>query len=337
MYWNNKTEKDNKMKKFDIKDLLSKLPGKKKPEPVNTALMRERMQPETIEKLEGIGRELKKRRPRFLGSGHITILGPVACFVPLSIFMVAEFGPLMLLLMIIPLIFTPVFLYLRLKGTEELYERSDFDLGLFHYHSCPTYVGHGKFIFESVLKATVPYVAIALVMTFLFLSWGDSFETIDTSRSRTVSGTVEYVVVDEEYIAIGISGDERISQESGEVIEVEYRLTKFVKYLDESFYTSVEAGDEITLRVDRFSSTGKSSVVDRYVEIFDITEISDSENEYFGKEAIKAGEKENTRALIITFAAFGVYAALCGVAIYLADKYAKENRSNETIALPELV
>jgi hypothetical protein len=198
-------------------------------------------------------------------------------------------------------------------------------------------VGHGKFIFESVLKATVPYVAIALVMTFLFLSWGDSFETIDTSRSRTVSGDVDYVVVDEEYIAIGISGDERISQESGEVIDVEYRLTKFIKHIDESFYTSVEKGDEITLRVDRFSSTGKSSVVDRYVEIFDITEISDSENEYFGKEAIKAGEKENTRALIITFAAFGVYAALCGVAIYLADKYAKENRSNETIDLPELV
>jgi hypothetical protein len=148
---------------------------------------------------------------------------------------------------------------------------------------------------------------------------------------------VDYVVVDEEYIAIGISGDERISQESGEVIDVEYRLTKFIKHIDESFYTSVEKGDEITLRVDRFSSTGKSSVVDRYVEIFDITEISDSENEYFGKEAIKAGEKENTRDLILTFASFGVYAALCGVAVYLADKYAKENRSNETIDLPELV
>ena len=68
------------MKKFDLKELLLKLPGKKKPEPVNTALMRERMQHNTIEKLETVGRELKERRPRFLGSGHITILGPVACF-----------------------------------------------------------------------------------------------------------------------------------------------------------------------------------------------------------------------------------------------------------------
>ncbi len=326
-------------KKFNLKEFFAGLFTKKKPEPVNTSLMRERMQPETIEKLETIGRELKEKRLRFLGNGHITILGPVACFIPLSVFMVAEFGPLMLLLMIIPLVFTPLFLYLRIKGTEELYGRSDFDLGLFHYQSCPAYVGHGKFIFESVLKATVPYVAIALVMTFLFLSWGDSFETVDVGNSRTVSGVVDYIAVEDDYIAIGISGDERISEETGDVIDVEYRLTKFIKHLGESFYTSVEVGDEITLRVDRFSSTGASSAegVDKYVEIFDITGISDSENEYFGKEQIKAGEKENTRALIITFAAFGVYAALCGAALYLADKYAKENRSNETIDLPELL
>ena len=327
------------MKKFDLKELLLKLPGKKKPEPINTALIRERMQPHTIEKVEGIGRELKERRPRFLGSGHITILGPVACFVPLSVFMTALFGPIALLFVIIPAVLTPVFLYLRAKGTEELYGRSDFDLGLFHYRSCPTYVGHGKFIFESVLKATVPYVAIALVMMFLFLSWGNRFETVDTGNSRTASGVVDYIVCEDDYIAIGIKGDERISAESGDIIDVEYRLTKFIKHIDDSFYTSVSVGDEITLRVDRFSSTGASSAegVDKYVEIFDITGISDSENEYFGKEQIKAGEKENTTALIITFVAFLAYAAACGVVLYFADKYSKENRENEIIDLPELV
>lgn len=327
------------MKKFDLKELLLKLPGKKKPEPVNTALIRERMQPHTIEKVEGIGRELKERRPRFLGSGHITILGPVACFVPLSVFMTALFGPIALLFVIIPAVLTPVFLYLRAKGTEELYGRSDFDLGLFHYRSCPTYVGHGKFIFESVLKATVPYVAIALVMMFLFLSWGNRFETVDTGNSRTASGVVDYIVEGDDYIAIGIKGDERISAESGDIIDVEYRLTKFVKHLDESFYTSVSVGDEITLRVDRFSSTGASSAegVDKYVEIFDITGISDSETEYFGKEQIKAGEKENSTALIVTFVTFAVYTGTCGVALYFADKYSKGNRENETVDLPELV
>ena len=327
------------MKKFDFNKLLEKLPVARKAEPINTALIRERMQPHTIEKVEGIGRELKERRPRFLGSGHITILGPVACFVPLSVFMTALFGPIALLFVIIPAVLTPVFLYLRAKGTEELYGRSDFDLGLFHYRSCPTYVGHGKFIFESVLKATVPYVAIALVMMFLFLSWGNRFETVDTGNSRTASGVVDYIVCEDDYIAIGIKGDERISAESGDIIDVEYRLTKFIKHIDDSFYTSVSVGDEITLRVDRFSSTGASSAegVDKYVEIFDITGISDSENEYFGKEQIKAGEKENTTALIITFVAFLAYAATCGVVLYFADKYSKENRENEIIALPELV
>lgn len=326
-------------KNFNIKEFFLGLFAKKKPEPVNTALMRERMQPHTIEKLETVGRELKERRPRFLGSGHITILGPVACFVPLSVFMTALFGPIALLFMIIPAILTPVFLYLRAKGTEELYGRSDFDLGLFHYQSCPTYVGHGKFIFESVLKATVPYVAISLVMMFLFLSWGNRFETVDTGNSRTASGIVDYIVCEDDYIAIGIKGDERISAESGDIIDVEYRLTKFIKHIDDSFYTSVSVGDEITLRVDRFSSTGASSAegVDKYVEIFDITGISDSENEYFGKEQIKAGEKENSTALIVTFITFAVYAGTCGVALYFADKYSKENRENETVDFPELI
>ena len=56
-------------KNFNIKEFFLGLFAKKKPEPVNTALMRERMQPHTIEKLETIGRELKERKARFLGSG----------------------------------------------------------------------------------------------------------------------------------------------------------------------------------------------------------------------------------------------------------------------------
>ena len=332
-------------KNFNLKEFFAGLFAKKKPEPVNTALMRERMQPHTIEKLETIGRELKERRARFLGSGHITILGPVACFIPLSVFMVSKFGPLMLLLMIIPLIFTPLFLYLRYKGTEELYTRSDFDLGLFHYQSCPAYVGHGKFIFESVLKATVPYIAIALVMTFVFLSWGNSFDKVDTSNTRSASGEVDYIVIKDDYIAIGLIGDERTSEQTGDRVDVEYRLTKFVKHIDESFFTLAEnvekEGNEekttLYLRVDRFSSTGASSVTDKYVEIYDVTEISDGESVYFGKAQIEAGEKANTASLIVTFSTFIAYSAVCGVALYFADKYAKKNRENETVELPELV
>ena len=326
-------------KNFNIKEFFRGLFIKKKPEPMNTALMRERMQPATIAKLEGIGRELKAAKPRFLGNGHITILGPVACFVPLSVFMVSLLGPIALLLIIIPVIFTPLFLYLRAKGTEELYRRSDFDLGLFHFKSCKSYVGHGKFIFESILKATVPYVAFALVMGMLFISWGDSLETIDTSNSRTVSGKLDYVVVEDEYIAFGIDGDESISETTGDIVDVEYRLTKFVKHFDNSFFTSVEVGDEITLRVDRFSSTGASSKegIDKYVEIFDVVGVSDSTTEYFGDEQIAAGEAENTRGLLITLITFLAYSAVCATAIYLADKYAKANRKKETIELPELL
>lgn len=325
-------------KNFNIKEFLMSIFMKKKPEPLNTALMRERMQPATIAKLEGVGKELKERRPRFLGTGHITILGPVACFIPLSVFMTVLFGWASLLLMLIPAIFTPLFLYLRAKGTEELYGRSDFDLGLFHFRSCPTFVGHGKFIFESVLKATVPYVALTLIIGLAFLSWGDAFETVDTDHTRTASGTVDYIVFEKDYIAIGINGDESISPETGNIMDVEYRLTKFVSHVDERFYEIAE-GDEITLRVDRFSSTGASSAegVDKYVEIFDVVGISDGEIEYFGEEQIAAGEKENTKGLLVILFAFLAYAGACGAALYLADKYSKENRENETVDFPELI
>jgi hypothetical protein len=65
----------------------------------------------------------KESRPIFLGNGHIAILGPVACFIPLCALIVAKFGALMLLFMLIPAICTPIFLYLRKKGTDELYWR----------------------------------------------------------------------------------------------------------------------------------------------------------------------------------------------------------------------
>ena len=324
-------------KNFNIKEFFMSIFMKKKPEPMNTSLMRERMQPATIAKLEGIGRELKSERPRFLGTGHITILGPVACFVPLSVFMTALFGWVALLFMLIPAIFTPLFLYLRAKGTEELYGRSDFDLGLFHYKSCKSYVGHGKYIFEAVLKATVPYVAFALVMMFLFLSWGDSFDTVDTDKTRRVSGEVEYILDKGDYIAIGVDGDELPSTTTeNSVVDVEYRLTKFVKHVDKSLF-SVKEGDIITLKVQTYSSTGESSVVDKYVEIYEIAEIFDDNKVYFGEEQIALGERENTRALVFTFATFFVYAGASAIALYLADKYSKESVKRETIELSELV
>ena len=324
---------------FNIKEFFMSIFMKKKPEPVNTSLMRERMQPATIAKLEGIGRELKSARPRFLGTGHITILGPVACFIPLSVFMTALFGWVALLFMLIPAIFTPLFLYLRAKGTEELYGRSDFDLGLFHYKSCKSYVGHGKYIFEAVLKATVPYVAFALVMMFLFLSWGNSFDTVDTDKTRRVSGEVEYILDKGDYIAIGIEGDELVTGTEGnlEIVEIaEYRLTKFVKYADQSLF-ALNEGDEITLKVSTYATTGKSSVLDKNVQIYEIAEIFDDSKVYFGEEQIALGEKENTRALVLIFATFIVYAGACAVAVYFADKYFKESTRRETIELPELV
>ena len=316
---------------------LKKLFGLEKAAPLDTALTRERMQPHTIKKLESIGRELKERRPIFLGNGHIAILGPVACFIPLCALIVAKFGALMLLFMLIPAICTPVFLYLRKKGTDELYTRSDFDLGLFHYKSCKSYVGHGRYIYESVMKATVPYMAFALIMGLIFLGWGGDFERLDTRNSRTLSGQLEYVVETKDYIAIGVIGDERLSSESGEVIDKEYRLEKFVDELDESFFANVKIGDEITLKVNRNPATAKSSNEDKYVELYSIYGITSGGVEYFGEEHIARGERANTTAIVISASVYVAYCAICGVAIYLAKKYAERNMPEEKIEINELI
>ena len=321
------------MKKIDFKKLF----GLDKAAPIDTALTRERMQPHTIEKLESIGRELKESRPVFLGNGHIAILGPVACFIPLCALIVAKFGALMLLFLIIPVVFTPLFLYLRKKGTDELYTRSDFDLGLFHYKSCKSYVGHGRYIYESVMKATVPYMIFTLIMGLVFLGWGGDFERIDIRNSRSIAGQIEYIVLEDDYVAIGIHGDERPSAESGELIDSEYRLEKFMDELDPSFFDDVEVGDEISLKVNRNPATGKSSNEDKYVELYTVYGITSGGHEYFGAEHIARGERANTTAIIVSASVFVAYCAICGVAIYLARKYAEQNFEHETVEITELL
>lgn len=321
------------MKKIDFKKLF----GLDKAAPMDTALTRERMQPHTIEKLESIGRELKESRPIFLGNGHIAILGPVACFIPLCALIVAKFGALMLLFMLIPAICTPIFLYLRKKGTDELYTRSDFDLGLFHYKSAKSYVGHGRYIYDSVMKATVPYMIFTLVIGLIFLGWGGDFERLDTRNSRKITGQVEYIVVEDDFVAIGLVGDEFRLSDSGDLINVEYRLEKFKDQLDESFYEDVKEGDELTLRINRNPGTAKSSNKDEYVELYTIYGITSGEVEYFGEEHIARGERENTTAIVVSAFVYVAYCAICGVAIYLAKKYAEQNFPNETVEITELV
>lgn len=312
---------------------------KKKPEPVDTALQRERMQPKTIEKLEKIGRELKNAHPRFLGNGHIVILGPVACFIPLSIFMAIFYGPIALLLFIVPAIFAPLFIYLRAKGTEELYSRSDFDLGLFHYKSCKSYVGHGRYIYETVLKATIPYIAFVLVMGVAFITWGNDFSDVNYRNLSKVTGELEYVYVDDEYIAFGLAYDDRIVEGSddGEKIDIEYRLEKYPEEFDESFFTNVKEGDTVEFYRNRFSKTGKSEKDGKVKEIYNIFSVKSGDVEYFGKEDIENGKKAETTKIIVSVAVFAVYAAACGTALYFADKYAKENAKKENIDLPELI
>ena len=318
------------------KIVFKKLFGLDKAAPMDTALTRERMQPHTIEKLETIGRELKESRPIFLGNGHIAILGPVACFIPLCALIVAKFGALMLLFMLIPAICTPIFLYLRKKGTDELYTRSDFDLGLFHYKSAKSYVGHGRYIYDSVMKATVPYMVFTLVIGLIFLGWGGDFERLDTKNSRSVTYQLEYVIDKGDYVAIGLLGDESRISEDGSVINAEYRLEKFVDQLDESFFENVKLGDELTLRVNRNPGTGKSSNEDKYVEIYAVYGITSGGVEYFGEEHIARGQRENTTAIAVSASIYAAYCAICGVAIYLARKYAEQNFEQESVEVNEL-
>ncbi len=339
----------SKIKKA-LSDFFLKIFAKKKATPVDTALIRERMQPHTIEKLESVGRELKEEHPAFLGNGHITVLGPVSCFIPLSVLMVALYGPIMLLLLIVPAVCVPLFIYLRKKGTEELYGRSDFDLGLFHYKSCKSYKGHGKYIFETVLKATVPYMVFVLVISLLFLGWGGRFARVDTSNAYTIKRQFESISVEDDYIAIRLLDDEKYvfddSIDYGEgqqpiikkTIDAEYRISKFTEYFDLDSFNNVKAGDEVVLNVNR-QSIGSMIYEDKNltIEVIELFGISSGGVEYFGEEQIKMGEKKNNRTLIISASAYIVYAAAASAAIYFANKYAKDNFENETVDLSEVI
>ena len=322
---------------------FTKIFKKRKAEPINTALQRERMQPKTIEKLETIGKTLKNDHPRFLGNGHIIVLGPVVCFIPLSIFMLLAYGPLTLLFWIIPAILAPLFIYLRAKGTEELYGRSDFDLGLFHYKSCKSYVGHGRYIYETVIKATIPYIAFALIMGTVFLVWGADFSDVNYRNLYSVSGQLDYVSDEGDYIAFGIvSNYGSYDPENGDTLDdtvkrVEYRLEKYPERLDRSFFEDVKPGDTVRFLSSRISTSGKSTKDGKQADIYSIYLVEANGVEYFGEKDVEAGKSVETTNLIIAISVFAVYVAVCGVAIYFAKQYAERNAEYETINLPELV
>jgi hypothetical protein len=138
------------------------------------------------------------------------------------------------------------------------------------------------------------------------------------------------------FIAFSMGDEFRLS-DSGDVINVEYRLEKFKDQLDESFYENVKEGDELTLRINRNPGTAKSSNKDEFVELYTIYGITSGEIEYFGEEHIARGERENTTAIVVSASVYVVYCAICGVAIYLAKKYAEQNFENETVEITELV
>ena len=107
--------------------------------------------------------------------------------------------------------------------------------------------------------------------------------------------------------------------------------------LDESFFANVKTGDEITLKVNRNPATAKSSNEDKYVELYSIYGITSGGVEYFGEEHIARGERANTTAIVISASVYVAYCAICGVAIYLAKKYAEKNMPEEKIEINELI
>ena len=256
--------------------------------------------------------------------------------------MLLAYGPLTLLFWIIPVILAPLFIYLRAKGTEELYGRSDFDLGLFHYKSCKSYVGHGRYIYETVLKSTVPYIAFALVMGAVFLVWGADFSEVNYRNLYSVSGQLDYVYEEDDYIAFGIvSKDENYIPGEGTLEDtvktVEYRLEKYPERFDRSFFDNVKIGDKVRFSSSRLSTSGKSTKDGKQADIYSIYLVEANGVEYFGEKDVEAGKSAETTNLIIAVSVFAAYVAVCGLAIYLAKQYAERNAEYEIINLPELV